>query len=421
MPALDRLVSEHMNLRKRLAQQEVQDMVNRFEPDLVTVAPPCSPWSSWQNLNDPEVVAELRNADLCFWFFTARIWERQCAGYRLVLTEQPEKSKALLLPCMLNRRNVHRVLVDQCMFGLVDPVSKLPMRKRAALDVNDPVFAEALAKGARCTHEPGSHQQIEGSVQGQRRSTLAGVWTPEFSTHILRAAKTALQARSKLVVGHLALHAEADESWVTAVAEDEEAPPEAHLREQLGVAAEKAGRYAYITFEGDAASSPARVKSVVSKLHVNLGHPSLETMLRMLVLSGAEEPVKQCARGLRCAVCIAVVQTKSVPKVAFTRPIRFNQRLCADTFYFWDAAGTKFAATHFLDAYSTLHGGDVCKDVSSVFVAETLDQVWIGIFGPPDVFMCDEGTEYKAALERLTRVYGCEKRCCYSCWIAKKG
>lgn len=45
-------------------------------------------------------------------------------------------SAALKLPCMLARSNVHRAVVDQCMFGLCDPSSRRPYRKRTALDVN---------------------------------------------------------------------------------------------------------------------------------------------------------------------------------------------------------------------------------------------------------------------------------------------
>ena len=177
-------------------QQLVLEQIDLWEPDLVCLEPPCGPWSGLQALNHPEVVDMKRAIHMPFWTFSAKVWKRQNRAGRLVLLEQPLLSAALKLPCMLERSDVHRAVVDQCRFGLKDPLSSLLFRKRTALDVNSDVFAAALMKNALCNHQPHEHQPIEGQtmVDGQwvNRSLVAGTWTPHFGKHILACAALAL-------------------------------------------------------------------------------------------------------------------------------------------------------------------------------------------------------------------------------------
>ena len=114
-------------------------------------------------------------------------------------------SAALKLECMTSRSNVFRAVVDQCCYGLRDPVTQLWYRKRNALDVNNEVFAAALMKGARCSHRPAEHQPIEGQTRldgkSVSRSLVAGAWTMAFGKHILMSAAIALQTASCWVHG----------------------------------------------------------------------------------------------------------------------------------------------------------------------------------------------------------------------------
>ena len=97
---------------------------------------------------------------------------------------------------MTGREQLHRVVVDQCEFGLKDPVSHKWYKKPTALDVNEEEFARALAQVSRCTHTPEQHEPIKGSVfwQGRwrRRSELAARWTNRLADHILNAAEKSL-------------------------------------------------------------------------------------------------------------------------------------------------------------------------------------------------------------------------------------
>ena len=123
------------------------------------------------------------------WEFSAQVWHLQNKAGRLVLLEQPLLSAALRLPCMSSRDNVHRAVVDQCMFELKDPVTLELYRKRTVLDVNSPVLAAPLTKGSKCSRHPCHHEIIEGKtgMDGKRvnRSLVEGTWTPAFGRRIL--------------------------------------------------------------------------------------------------------------------------------------------------------------------------------------------------------------------------------------------
>lgn len=97
---------------------------------------------------------------------------------------------------MVERDPLYRVVVDQCKFGLKDPVSHKLYRKTTALDVNKQAFAMGLATATRCNHRPADHEQIRGSVRVdgilERRSMLAGRWTKQFAQYILEAAQVCL-------------------------------------------------------------------------------------------------------------------------------------------------------------------------------------------------------------------------------------
>eukprot|EP00438_Fugacium_kawagutii_P036583 Skav211980 [mRNA] locus=scaffold1330:227534:232974:- [translate_table: standard] len=184
------------DLLSRKEQIKVLRQIEDWEPDLVCLEPPCGPWSSLQSLNDPEMVAFKRDVHFPFWTFCREVWVKQHRAGRLVLLEQPLRSAALKLACMESRPCVFKAVVDQCQFGLCDPMTKKFYKKGTSLDVNSEIFAAALMKQAKCTHSPEQHEAIEGRtlVDGKwvNRSLVAGTWTVQFARHILNCAALAL-------------------------------------------------------------------------------------------------------------------------------------------------------------------------------------------------------------------------------------
>eukprot|EP00434_Breviolum_minutum_P038103 symbB.v1.2.033789.t1/scaffold4247.1/size72962/1 len=348
----------------------VLEVVKKEEPDLVTLSPRCGPWSQFQRqAKDTEKVMLKRKEDLVHWRFVREVWDLQDGAGRLVMTENPWQSEALRLSFMESRPHLHRAKVAQCRFGLKDVISGKPHQKYTAFDANNLTAKEYLEKEAECICEPGAHQPIEGCVHYQgatwRRSQLASRWPARLCDHLLGAA-------ARL----------------------------AEMRKQMGKIDGQGNRYDYIYFMGEARMLPYRIRQVVSQLHVTLGHPSEERLVRMLMVNGGSEELCKAAKGLKCQVCEAVRPPHVEPKVSGRRVTRFNDKLVGDSFFIWDAKGIRFSVTHFID----YHVGLLNKNPNAEDTRELLQNRWCAIFGPPDLLQTDGGKEFAEGVVQLTRV-----------------
>ena len=290
-----------LDLLNEATRKKVKEQICMEKPDLVTIAPPCGPWSSWTNMClDAEALWEKRRSHLPFRRFSKEVWEIQYYEGRLALVEQPVRSQALELSNMQARPGVHRVVVPQCFFGLRDPVSRKPYQKLTSLDVTDGVMAERLCRGVKCCHRPGEHEQIQGAVRVEgrswRRSTLAARWPRALCDRILDAAEEALRGPVESEVCMVGLaEATEGECW-EAVPVSHASFPEETLRRHFQENAISGERYDYVTFDGSSTQQPRRLRSMVAHLHVVMGHLSNERLARMLVMSGAQESIVQLAR-----------------------------------------------------------------------------------------------------------------------------
>ena len=476
-------------------QQKVLNDLDRWEPDLVCLEPPCGPWSSLQNLNPQDLVELKRAIHMPFWLFSRAVWDKQHKTGRLVLLEQPLRSAALRLECMASRPSVFRAVVDQCCFGLKDPVSGKFYRKRSALDVNSEVFAVALTKNAQCCHTPEEHEPIEGQTRladkWVNRSLVAGAWTSAFGMHILRCAALALthglawrqrldgvyafvadfdegdhtgiflQASPGEVVCRqpgcyeIAQHGcphchhawcqhcldqhvcepvqdpleQVDEHMVYAVAADElseEVLDTSMSSEELKADMEiqrmfkklqqqedqrrgdfsgVGARYAYIRFVGPSLRVTKAVRNQVAKLHGVFGHPSNDRLARMLHLQGARAEVVQCAKDLRCEICMRIHAPHSAPKSSATNPERFNQHCSSDSFFIWDADGQRWNVTHLVDGFCTLQYAVLSKNPSSSTSCDLLFDKWILTHGPMKELTVDGGPEFRGRFPTLCQLY----------------
>ena len=151
-------------------------------------------------------------------------------------------------------------------------------------------FAGALAE-RRATAELGRQAQASATLHAAvLRSELASRWTPEFSNHILGAARRALQRRAREDV-LLAVHEDVPrDMWSVFAAEaehgadDEVIACEEAMRkafgklsrekaERRGDVAGVAARYGYISFHGAGLLVNKVTRNMLAKLHGNLCHP----------------------------------------------------------------------------------------------------------------------------------------------------
>lgn len=391
------------NVRKQILQ-DIKDI----KPDLVTLSPRCGPWSQMQRLNpNLDKVMEARKEDIPLWRFCREVWDEQHFNGRLVMTENPAQSAALHMDFMMQRPNLHRAKIPQCAFGLKDVESGKPHQKFTALDVNDEAMREALMVGAVCNHTPEEHQPIEGNVyyegRWQRRSALASKWPHELCEHILRAAEAAWEKCDETAPRKLTEGREPGSSHYVLPVEPYPTP-EGELRRQLDKADWRGGQYDYVFFEGVARQGPHKIRQALAHLHVVLGHPSQERLVRMLLVSGASSTVVQIAKGLKCQICQAVRPPGAEPKVSGYRPTKFGEKILGDSFFIWDAKGGRFNVTHLMDGLTEYHVGTVSKQVGADITADLLQNKWCAVFGAPEVLQTDGGKEFADVVQRLTRL-----------------
>ena len=332
----------------------LEDM-DRWNPDLVVLEPPCFPWCSLQNMNDPKHVAELRAQHYPLWKFVSKVWDKQCKGSRLALSEQPETAQSLKLDIMEDRKNLSRVKVSQCAYGLQDPVSLRPYHKSISIDVNDDLFASHLEKTKRpCRWSREEHETIQGTVRtphgSQRRSELAARWTPDFCRWILDAAHATLREKSRQVT-YCALHTEVEEDiwdvfeteFFEVLAIEENTAFEEEVRKRFSQLSKEeaarrgdvsgiSARYGYISFDGPGLLVNRPTRNLFAKLHGNLCHPSNQRLARMLSVAGFASDIVEAAKHLRCQICERIAAPAANPKVNEKRPTCVNQLVGSDSF-----------------------------------------------------------------------------------------
>ena len=394
----------------------LKDVIRTQRPDVVTVAPPCGPWSAWQRMRKRKsALRELRRQHLPFWEFVTWLWDFQCSTGGLVVLEQPASFEALRLPMMTRRRQVHQRVVHMCRLGMRDKVTKKPHKKPTVVQMNHAAITTEMFPARLCQCQPGDHQPIEGSVtvwddeKGKmtavKRSTLAAQWPEGFCDWLLDGLEALKEENSHV---RIELHQPTPDTRIwEAVPVEIEPTAEGQLRQQMA-AVDGLHRYDYISFLGASSGLGKKVRSTLAHLHVALGHISNDKLARMMSQNGAKTVVLQAIKDMECQICRQVTAPHTTPKSAYARPMSFNVRVCSDTFYVWDAKATKFAVTHLVDAFSLYQMAIVSVDASAQSTVSLLRDGWIrafGDFGAPNVLMTDQGPEFQGVVEGILRTF----------------
>ena len=457
--------------RRPLSPKESQKIIEevvKIKPDVLILAPPVGPRSSWPRGSSKDLMRQ----KACYWpmwHMIFEVWKYQQAHRRLVMIQFPAKATVPGPDEMREMQRLYRRLcpgnlpkewrddqhqgppsegrdigfnidspgdlpeewqddqhlgtslwvndsspdplyqarVDLCAFGLCDSDGR-PCKRGLCYAVNDPFWCGALESGSRCPHGDGGHVAIggkKGEAGGEKDSQVAEMHRWP-SQWTLRVLSSAQKTLNSRSGGshHLTLHQEC-----LTPGEWEAVPVEIEMSPEAQLRqrlGEVSGQqFDYIYFEGGSGALPRQLRSTLAKLHVTLGHISGEKLKRMLHLNGAKDHILKAVSDMRCQVCQAVTAPTPAPKAAFERPQRFNERVVTDVFFVWDSRKEKFAVVHAVDAFSLYQVATLLVQPQAQMVASFLRNSWIGVFGPPEVLMSDAGTEYAAETEELLRSY----------------
>ena len=182
---------------------------------------------------------------------------------------------------------VYEVRIDQCSLGLKCPKSQKPVLKPTRIVTSCRGLAESLEK-RRC---PGciSHAHLEGKFKGTNLTAFAETYPYKFCKVVTEALLRACDEQPVRAMDVLAAEVESDSEPADDEADssqegdpdqpDQPDQPEAEIR------------------------VPSRDKALVSKLHVNTGHSSVEQMLRLAHRCKASDSIVQAIRDFKCSVC----------------------------------------------------------------------------------------------------------------------
>lgn len=141
LPPQDILYGIDLSTEER--QEVLKDLIRTQQPDVVTLSPPCGPWSTWQRMRKRKgVLRELRRQHMPFWRFVVWVWAHQTAHGGLAVLEQPLQSEALKLSVMSERKIVCEKGINLCGLGLKDKENGKPHKKPTAIQMNHPAIQQ---------------------------------------------------------------------------------------------------------------------------------------------------------------------------------------------------------------------------------------------------------------------------------------
>ena len=183
-PPIDVIYDDRYDLLKKSNRDHLEKLIEEDDPFLLTLAPLCGPWSSWQHLNmsKDEATREKILQQRKDWYpvmqWMAKIIRSRLAKGHEVLAEIPWAASLLWrLRCLedlvtepvynaITDEPLELVRVDQCMFGLMDEQSGLSNQKAAGLLLPSKKMKDLLQ--ARCDGHQHWHQPLEGGSRTKK-------------------------------------------------------------------------------------------------------------------------------------------------------------------------------------------------------------------------------------------------------------
>lgn len=223
------------------------------------------------------------------------------------------------------------------------------------------------------------HAPVLGSVKihgkWQPLSDFAGGYTKQFARCVLDGAEEYLKKGRRREVFAVA----------------EEVPEERFIPAEDEAEAEDILK----RFEDE--DGVQRKKDQLMTIHRRLGHPSNETLVRMLRLAGAEKWLIEEARILRCPTCGAgAPPSRPMAQRSDMRPTTFNELVAIDLKFAKDCRDQLYVTLSMIDLATNYHQAVLLRNRNPPHVAKKFLIRWIGMFGVPTSITLDQGGEWEA-------------------------
>ena len=286
---LEPLTLPGWDLKSPKVEKEAWDYLHRVNPDFIAVAWPCTEWTIMQNANQKtwtqkQVLLARRVEARKLLRFTRRVTLWQARSGRAILGENPLLSLAWKEPDIIDAfGHLDEAICDQCQYGLRHPENGMPIKKPTRFVGQAEVVSELHH---RC---PGDHQhhQIEGTVKTSAYGRISlSSWAGGYPLPLCRAIMRGV---------HTFLDKQANDTRTEVYMLDDQVPEEAIQEGEEGIDEEEQRIQSYKDESEDDLEEEERrpisqeVKRAVEFAHRQLGHPSRDTLVRMLRINFRSE------------------------------------------------------------------------------------------------------------------------------------
>lgn len=371
----DFTLEEHRRSAKLLIEQTA--------PYVLVLAFPCGPWSLLMNLNVKVDVASIRAAARVLVVFAVELaWMQLLRGLHFIL-ENPLTSVAWQLDEMqelLNEPMVHRVVIDQCHFGLMNEHGELH-RKPTQLVTSSQVLVSKML-GCRCrgghTHAP--------VIGGSKVTRPAGHYPKALASAMVSAMQDQFNFETKSLYV-------LDEPYEALAVEEMEDPTHAAESAAPWQSSDDEVVMNFVGEDSKMRISPG-VRQMVFRLHENTGHRSGKRLARALMVCGAPKEAILAAKQLRCPVCAEQRAPKARRPATLPQASQVGAKAHIDLLMLEDAIRHSYVVVHVTDSVSRFQMAAVMADKSSSSVIHFLATHWIPLMGPPETLVADQGREF---------------------------
>eukprot|EP00959_Pyramimonas_sp_CCMP1952_P391609 8206525-Pyramimonas_sp.AAC.1 len=154
------------------------------------------------------------------------------------------------------------------------------------------------------------------------------------------------------------------------------------------------------------------MQNEVRKLHVNLGHPRRENLVRALKVAQARPDVIQwVSRHFQCPACDGNGRKGWRRRACLPRTYRFNKLVAADLCYI-NALVESLPILNLIDHGSNLQVCVLLKAATAAEVWGAFLRHWVRPLGIPDTVMTDGGAEFEGMFSRGLEHQGTYQHVC---------
>ena len=407
-------------------RDRIESIVREQKPRLVIISFPCRFWSKLTDTNfrtpqERRRLQKLRKAELPFLELCERIFEEQLRRGDDALGENPLWSAAFRTPPLrriLDHPEVHRAVSHGCRYGLKHPKLGLFLKKPTLWFSTSREICDELSK--KCCNSEKGPKHVHAECQGGSVTKHAAKYTPEIARAIHRGFVSTLKRKDPSRLRRLLLsirkrlgaeetgkqelkwtlkgvnrvlndvtRGETDfkEHLVEAVdqgeSEDVETPntPVKVENPKIKVCLARDG----IHFEVPVPKRlDAPMRTVLKKVHCNLGHPSEKDLKRFLQNAGAPSEMLEAVGWLKCSACAKSARPRIHRSTRLPpHDIQFNDQIMLDCFHVKDCKHQGHWFLSVLDRATMYHQVTHLKNHGPATFVQGLMECWIRWAGTP--------------------------------------